>query len=138
MDLSLPAAPVLSRNPFFVCLFICFILYNCEKSSLSSQSSQVRVRVCNLICVSTRTCIGDHISPVLASLHWLCGKIIRGYKISLLTYKATNGVTLRSVLIFRSSKCHINQLVPESTLSLFKSSLKMFLFGKVYVKGWLS
>lgn len=39
----------------------------------------------------TRTSMRDHISPVLASLHWLPVKFRIDFKILLLTYKALNG-----------------------------------------------
>ena len=41
--------------------------------------------------VLTRTRIRDHITPVLASLHWLPIKFRIEFKILLLTYKALNG-----------------------------------------------
>ena len=43
-------------------------------------------------CILTRTRRFEHISPVLASLHWLPVKFRIDYKILLLTFKALHGL----------------------------------------------
>jgi hypothetical protein len=42
--------------------------------------------------ILTRTKIFDHITPVLASLHWLPVKARADFKVLLLTYKALHGL----------------------------------------------
>ena len=63
------------------------LLSGCSNGSLKSlqlvQNAAARVL--------TRTRKRDHISPILASLHWLPVKSRIEFKISLLTYKALNG-----------------------------------------------
>ena len=47
--------------------------------------------------ILTRTKKYDHITPVLASLHWFPVKARADYKVLLLTYKALHGLVLTYV-----------------------------------------
>ena len=103
--------------------------------------------------ILTRAKRFEHITPVLASLHWLRIKFCIDFKVLLTTFKALNGLTphyLKDLLhpyipaqtlsfqnagLFLSSPSHVEQFTNLnlwSRLSIFKSRLKSYLYSKSF------
>ncbi len=64
-------------------------------------------------CVIIRTQMREHISLVLASLHWQPVRSRIGFKILLLTYKALNGVALSYLRELIVLYCPIRTLLSQ-------------------------
>ena len=132
-------------SSIFVCVWgvvIPSLLSGCSNKSLKTLQL-VQNAVASIL---TRTRKRDHISPILASLHWLPIKSRIEFKILLLTYKALNGQApsfLESLKVEIGGRAFNYQApllwkhLPMSvrgadTLSTFKSRLQTVLFDKAH------